>query len=112
MTVQEKLRVAHALEELGVDVIEGGFAIASDGDFTAIQAVCRVIHGPTITSLARARILDIEAAIRSLEGAGRSRVHIFLASSDIHLTHKLKISRAQALEQTDTSVRLAAKHGR
>ena len=107
MTIPEKLRMAHALEALGVDLIEAGFAIASPGDFAAIQAVCREVRGPRITSLARARKDDIEASARSLEGANRSRIHIFLASSDIHLEHKLKMRRSEALEQTAASIRLA-----
>jgi 2-isopropylmalate synthase len=107
MNTPEKLRMAHALEALGVDIIEAGFAIASPGDFAAISSICREVRGPRIASLARARSEDIQAAARSLEDAERSRIHIFLASSDIHLEHKLKIQRAEALEQVDASVRLA-----
>ncbi len=107
MNTPEKLRMAHALEALGVDIIEAGFAIASPGDFEAISSICGEVRGPRIASLARARSEDIQAAARSLEGADRSRIHIFLASSDIHLEHKLKIQRAEALEQVDASVRLA-----
>jgi 2-isopropylmalate synthase len=107
MNTPEKLRMAHALEALGVDIIEAGFAIASPGDFAAISSICGEVRGPRIASLARARSEDIQAAARSLEGADRSRIHIFLASSDIHLEHKLKIQRAEALEQVDASVRLA-----
>src|ERR1700722_19159161 len=77
----EKLRMAHALEELGVDVIEAGFAAASAGDFQAIQAISHEVRGPNIGSLARARREDIEAAARALEKARRSRVHIVLSSS-------------------------------
>jgi 2-isopropylmalate synthase len=110
MTTPEKLRMAHALEALGVDIIEAGFAIASPGDFEAIGEVCREVRGPRIASLARTRKEDIEAAARSLEAAHRSRIHIFLASSDIHLEHKLKISRNEALEQAGTAVRLARKY--
>ncbi len=87
------------LEELGVDIVEAGFAIASPGDFAAISAICREVRGPRIASLARARREDIQAAARSVEEADRSRIHIFLASSDIHLEHKLKIRRSEALEQ-------------
>jgi 2-isopropylmalate synthase len=107
MNTPEKLRMAHALEALGVDIIEAGFAIASPGDFAAISSICGEVRGPRIASLARARSEDIQAAARSLEGADRSRIHIFLASSDIHLEHKLKIQRSEALEQVDASVRLA-----
>jgi 2-isopropylmalate synthase len=110
MSTPEKLRMAHALEELGVDILEAGFAIASPGDFAAINNICREVRGPRIASLARARSEDIQAAARSLEGADRSRIHVFLASSDIHLEHKLKIQRAEALEQVDSSVRLACTY--
>src|SRR5271156_4966359 len=111
MNTPEKLRMAHALEALGVDIIEAGFAIASPGDLAAISSICREVRGPRIASLARTRREDIEAAARSLEGADRSRIHIFLASSDIHLEHKLKIQRAEALEQVDASIRLARTYG-
>jgi 2-isopropylmalate synthase len=107
MSTPEKLRMAHALEALGVDIVEAGFAIASPGDFAAISSICREVRGPRIASLARARNEDIVAAARSVEGADRSRIHIFLASSDIHLEHKLKLSRTEALAQTDAAVRLA-----
>jgi len=107
MTTQEKLTMAHALEELGVDVIEAGFAMASEGDFAAIATITQAVRKPRITSLARARIEDIEMAARALQFADRARIHVFLASSDLHLEYKLKMSRAQALDQTGESVRLA-----
>jgi 2-isopropylmalate synthase len=109
MNIQEKVRMAHALEALGVDVLEAGFAIASEGDAGAIKAICREVRGPCITSMARACKEDIEAASHALEGAHRSRIHIVLASSDLHLECKLKITRAEALERAASSVRLA--HG-
>jgi 2-isopropylmalate synthase len=110
MTVAEKLQMAHALEALGVDVIEAGFAIASEGDSKAIKAIGREVRNPIITSLARARKQDIEAAAIALEPARRSRIHLVLASSDIHLEYKLKITRAEALEQADAFVRLACRY--
>lgn len=110
MYMAEKLRLARQLESLGVDVIEAGFAIASEGDFAAVEQVAGAIRGPRIASLARAKEEDITAAARALEHADRSRIHIFLASSDIHLQYKLKISREQALEQADQSVRLARSY--
>jgi 2-isopropylmalate synthase len=110
MYMAEKLRLARQLELLGVDVIEAGFAIASEGDFASVEAVARSIRGPRIASLSRAKEEDITAAARALEHAERSRIHIVLPSSDIHLTYKLKISREQALEQADKSVRLARKY--
>jgi len=107
MTTQEKLTMAHALEELNVDVIEAGFAMASEGDFAAIATITQAVRGPHIASLARARTEDIEMAARALQFADRARIHVFLASSDLHLEYKLKMSRQQALEQTGESVRLA-----
>jgi 2-isopropylmalate synthase len=107
MTTPEKLTMAHALEELGVDIIEAGFAIASEGDFAAISTITRAIRKPRIASLARAKREDIEMAARSVEFADRARIHVFLASSDLHLEYKLKISRQEALDLTAESVRLA-----
>src|ERR1700758_5284536 len=107
MTTQEKLTMAHALEDLGVDIIEAGFAIASEGDFAAISTITQAIRKPRIASLARAKTEDSEMAARSLQFAARPRIHVFLASSDLHLEYKLKISRAEALELCGESVRLA-----
>ena len=107
MTTPEKLTMAHALEELGVDIIEAGFAIASEGDFAAISTITRAIRKPRIASLARAKKEDIEMAARSVEFADRARIHVFLASSDLHLEYKLKMSRQEALDLTAESVRLA-----
>jgi 2-isopropylmalate synthase len=107
MNVQEKLRLAHQLDRLGVDVIEAGFPIASEGDFAAVQAIAGPIRRPIIAALARACAPDIERAWQALKGAARPRIHVFLATSDIHLQYKLKISRQQCLEQARDSVRLA-----
>jgi 2-isopropylmalate synthase len=107
MTTQEKLTMAHALEDLGVDVIEAGFAVASEGDFAAIAAIAQAVRKPRIVSLARAKAEDIQKAARSLQSADHARIHVFLASSDLHLQYKLKISRQQALDQAAESVRLA-----
>jgi 2-isopropylmalate synthase len=107
MNVQEKLRLAHQLDRLGVDVIEAGFPIASEGDFSAVQAIAAAIRRPVIAGLARACAPDIERAWQALQGAARPRIHVFLATSDIHLQYKLKISRQQCLEQARDSVRLA-----
>jgi len=107
MTTQEKLTMAHALEDLGVDIIEAGFAMASEGDFAAIATITQAVRKPRICSLARARTEDIEMAARALQFADRARIHVFLASSDLHMEYKLKINRAQALELCGESVRLA-----
>ena len=106
----EKLRMAHQLAVLGVDVLEAGFAIASKGDLESIRAIAREVRGPRIASLARCKREDIEAAARSVEPAPVNRIHVFLASSDLHLEAKLKITRAQALEQTATSVATALQY--
>lgn len=107
MTTQEKLTMAHALEDLGADIIEAGFAMASEGDFAAIATITQAVRKPRIASLARAKTEDIEMAARALQFAERSRIHVFLASSDLHLEYKLKISRQEALDRTAESVRLA-----
>jgi 2-isopropylmalate synthase len=107
----EKLRMAHQLADLGVDVIEAGFAIASQGDSDSIRKIAREVgtsaNAARIASLARCKREDIEAAARSIEPAHKSRIHTFLASSDLHLEAKLKITRAEALDQAAESVRLA-----
>src|SRR6202140_3071500 len=107
MNVQEKVRLARQLDRLGVDVIEAGFPIASDGDFAAVQAVAAAVPRPTIAALARAARHDIERASQALRSAVRPRIHVFLATSDIHLQHKLRISRQQCLDQASEAVRLA-----
>jgi len=107
MNVHEKLRMAHQLDRLGVDVIEAGFPIASDGDFEAVQAVAAAVRRPTIAALARACTPDIERAWAALKGAVRPRIHVFLATSDIHLKYKLRITREQCLQQARESVALA-----
>jgi 2-isopropylmalate synthase len=104
---EEKLRLAHQIAALGVDVLEAGFAVASDGDFAAIRAVAREVRGPRIASLSRCKREDIEASARAVEPAPSNRIHIVLASSDLHLECKLRITRAQALDQAAESVRLA-----
>ncbi len=103
----EKLRMAHQLAKLGVDVIEAGFPVASDGDFASVQAIAREVRGPRIAGLARAKRGDIECAARAVEAAEWPRIHTFLATSDLHLEAKLRITRAEALEQAAEAVRLA-----
>jgi 2-isopropylmalate synthase len=103
----EKLRLAHQLAALGVDVMEAGFAIASKGDSDSIRDIAREVRGPRIASLARCKREDIEAAARAVEPAASSRIHVFLASSDLHLEAKLKLSRTQALDQVAESVLFA-----
>jgi len=106
----EKLRIAHQLAALGVDVMEAGFAIASQGDLESIRAIAREVRGPRIASLARCKREDIEAAAKAVEPAQSSRIHVFLATSDLHLQAKLKITRAEALEQAAAAVSLACQY--
>src|ERR1700728_306429 len=104
---EEKLRLAHQIAALGVDVLEAGFAIASDGDLAAIQAVAREVRGPRIASLARCKREDIEAAARAIEAAPSNRIHLVIASSDLNLEYNLRSAGAQPLDQAAESVRLA-----
>jgi 2-isopropylmalate synthase len=107
MNVEEKLRLAQQLDRLGVDVIEAGFPIASDGDFEAVKAISASVRRPIIAALARAVPGDIDRAWQAIQGAARPRIHIVLATSDIHLKYKLRITRDQCLEQARESVRRA-----
>jgi 2-isopropylmalate synthase len=110
MTSAEKLSMAHSIAELGVDILEAGFAISSDGDFESIRQIAREVRGPRIASLARARRDDIERAAASVEHAHRARIHTFLASSDIHLEYKLKMTREQAIDRVAEMVALARSY--
>ena len=107
MNQQEKLRLAHQLDRLGVDVIEAGFPIASDGDFESVRAIASVVRRPIIAGLARACRPDIERAWEALQHAERPRIHVFLATSDIHLQYKLRITRDQCVEQAREAIRFA-----
>ena len=107
MNHQEKLRLAHQLDRLGADVIEAGFPIASDGDFKAVKAIAEVIRRPIIAGLARACRPDIERAWEALQHAAHPRIHVFLATSDIHLKHKLRLTREECLAQARESVAFA-----
>ena len=110
MTVPEKLRMARKLVELGVDVLEAGFPIASEGDFEAVEAVSREFPWVQVAALARSCTLDVERAAQSLRHARRPRLHTFIATSEIHLKHKLKKTRQQVLEEAVAAVELARRH--
>jgi 2-isopropylmalate synthase len=107
MNLHEKVSLARQLEKLGVDVIEAGFPIASDGDFEAVKAVAKEVRGPSICGLARTGQGDVERAAQALDGARAPRIHTFIATSDIHLEHKLRMSRDQVREEVDRAVRQA-----
>jgi 2-isopropylmalate synthase len=110
MNRDEKLRLAHQIEELGVDVLEAGFPIASPGDLEATRAVAAEIRHCRVAALARARQDDVDAALRGLEPAAKPRLHLFLATSDLHLKHKLRSTREQALDQIIKMIRLGRQH--
>lgn len=107
MTKEEKIRVARQLERLGVDVIEAGFAAASPGDFDAISNIASVIKESTICSLARANEKDILRAGEAIKHARRGRVHTFIATSPIHMQHKLRMSEDQVVEAAVKAVKYA-----
>lgn len=107
LTVEEKLRIAHQLAALGVDVIEAGFAASSPGDFEAVRRIAQEVKGPTICTLARAVPSDIEAAGKALEGVENTRIHTFISSSDIHLMHQMRKDREAIMDMAVDAVRLA-----
>ena len=104
MTPVEKLRLAQQLDRLGVDIIEAGFPISSDGDFEAVRMIAGAVRRPIVAGLARAIPADIDRAWAALSQAARPRIHVFLATSDIHLEHKLRITRAHCLDQVASAV--------
>ena len=107
MNLDEKLRMALQLEALGVDVMEAGFAIASPGDFQSVKAIADAVKGSAVCSLSRALEKDIDASAAAIAGAARPRIHTFIATSDLHLRYKLKISRADCLRQIRKAVSYA-----
>ncbi len=109
MTAVEKMRMAKQLDTLGVDIIEAGFAASSPGDFESVREIAHEVRRPIIATLSRATKGDIERAAAALEPAARGRIHIFLATSDIHLTHKLRISQQECLERAATAVELGVQ---
>src|SRR6202140_2535705 len=110
MTVPEKLKMAAKLVDLGVDILEAGFPIASDGDFEAVGAVAREFPWVNVAALARSNKLDVERAAQSLKNAKRPRIHTFIATSDIHLKFKLKKSRQQVLDEAGAAGALARSY--
>jgi len=104
MNMIEKLSLARQLEKLGVDVIEAGFPIASEGDFESVRSIAKELRTARVCGLARTHKLDIERAAKALEVAAHARIHTFIATSDIHLEHKLRMSREQVLEEVGRAV--------
>lgn len=109
MTRDEKIRIAKQLERMRVDVIEAGFAAASQGDFESIQAIAGIIKDSTVCSLSRANDRDIARAAEALQNAQRKRIHTFIATSALHMEKKLRMTPEQVLEQAGLAVRFARK---
>lgn len=107
LQVSEKVEIAKQLVHLGVDVIEAGFPAASPGDFEAVQTIARTVKGATVCALARANEKDITAAYEALQGAERSRLHVFIATSDIHLRDKLKMTRSEVIQRVEQMLAFA-----
>ena len=110
MNLPEKVRMAVKLQELGVDIIEAGFPIASEGDFVAVQAVAAECRNVTVAALCRTADQDVARAAEALSGAAHPRIHTFVATSDIHLEHKLKKTRSEVIEMTRAAVQQARTH--
>src|SRR5438477_5990827 len=109
LDVPGKVTMARALDALGVDIIEAGFPIASPADSEAVRQIALSVRRPVIAALCRTRPQDIEEAARALEPAERPRIHTFLATSDLHLTTKLRMTREECLESAVAAVRLARR---
>lgn len=109
MTPAEKLELARQLEALRVDVIEAGFPVSSPGELDAVRTVAREVRGVTVAALARANPRDVEAAVEALRQAARPRVHVFIATSPIHMAHKLRLTPDEVVEAATGAVRLARR---
>ena len=110
LKIDEKLALARQLRSLGVDIIEAGFPIASESDAEAVRTVATQVQGPVIAALARCHAKDIERAAWALAPAPRRRIHVFIATSDLHLERKLRMSREDCLRTAMAAVRLARNH--
>jgi len=114
MNLNEKVRMAEALTELGVDVLEAGFAIASPGDFESVKTIAETIgqrpDSPVLASLSRAGSQDVLASANALKAAKRKRIHIVIATSDLHMEHKLRLTRDEVIAATVESIKLARQH--
>ncbi len=106
----EKLEIAEQLARLGVDYIEAGFPVASQGDFDAVQAIARAVHGPVIAGLSRTQLADVDRCYDALRDADRNRIHVFISTSPSHMEHMLKMSEAQVLEEVSRGVARAREH--
>ncbi|MEA2828638.1 MAG: 2-isopropylmalate synthase [Actinomycetota bacterium] len=106
----EKLEIAEQLARLGVDYIEAGFPVASQGDFEAVRGIARTVQGPVIAGLSRTQVADVDRCWEALRDAGRGRIHVFISTSPQHMEHMLKMNEAQVLEATRSGVGRAREH--
>jgi 2-isopropylmalate synthase len=104
LNAKAKLEIAEQLARLGVDVIEAGFPVASQGDFEAVRAIARTVEGPTVAGLARANVADVDRCFEAVRDAGRARIHVFLSTSPSHMEHMLRMSPEQVVEATRSAV--------
>ncbi len=109
LRVEEKVQLARQLDRLGVDIIEAGFPISSEDDAVAVRRVAEAVDRPVVAALARCAVTDIDRAAESLAPARRARIHTFIATSDLHLTHKLRMTRETCLERAIDAVRRARR---
>src|SRR6478736_5263456 len=109
LNTEEKIRVAQALEELGVDVIEAGFPISSPGDFNSVVEISKAVKEPIICALTRAKEMDIDSAAEALKYAKRKRIHTGIGSSDMHIQYKLRTTREKVIEQGVAAVKYARR---
>ncbi len=109
LNTKEKVTIARALEQLGVDVIEAGFPVSSPGDFKSVQEICKAVKEPIVCALTRAKVVDIDCAAQALHFGKRKRIHTGIGASDIHIEHKLKSTREKVLEQGVAAVKYARK---
>jgi 2-isopropylmalate synthase len=110
LDVAEKLEIAEQLARLGVDYIEAGFPVASQGDFEAVQAIARAVRGPVIAGLSRTHIADVDRCWDALKPAERARIHVFISTSPSHMEHMLKMTEAQVIAETRSGVARAREH--
>src|SRR5260370_14737201 len=110
MNVEEKIALARQLERLNVDIIEAGFAASSPGDYESVRRVAQAVTNPIVLSLSRTRGEDVDSALRAVDGAGKPGIHIFIATSDIHLRYKLNMTREDVLDAATWAVTRAKQH--
>ena len=110
MFIDDKVKIAKALDAMGVDIIEAGFPVASKGDFESIELVSKEVKNSTVCALARAKKKDIEVAGAAISKAKKPRIHTFIATSKLHMKYKLKLNEQQVLDHIKSSVKLAKKY--